>query len=473
MRIKLIKNIFISILCSIVFMFGLTTYSIASEYGFGHDIFATGNASHIRRQLRLAEDVGFDWMRTVATWGQIEQKKGKYNWRLLDKIIKEAGPNKKILLTLYSSNGNYCKYQNIKKSLPKPYNDPNRTPSSIPENMEDYKRFLRAIVLRYKSKIKYWQIENEVYSVRFIRKIESKQFPIGEYWLGPIDEYLELLKNSYATIKEVDPQAKVLLSGIYFEPWVPGQPMPQHNKQHKFFKETLARVDKTLKYAKDSFDILDFHHYFSPESIKPRIGLLKKKMIQYGYEKEIWITESGGISLNLHPNFKNSLHTLDEQKQQAEEVVKFYVTAFAQGVKKIFWFELSPPPQVLKQKKMLKTWTFGRMYLAEDGEGNKKKLAYETFKLMVKKLNNFTQITKLDSPHEFYKFEFDSKKPVYVLWSDQQKNIDVSSFIPAMKIRVINSIKEKSRKDFAATVMTHNAVQVSKVPLFIEAVNNN
>ncbi len=469
MKMKSVEKIFISILCSIVFLFGLTTHGISSEYGFGHDIFAVGNPRHIKRQLQLGKDVGFDWMRTVATWGQIEKKKGNYDWRLFDKIIEEAGQNKKILLTLYSSNGDYCKYQNIKKNLPKPFNGPNRTPSSIPKNMEDYKRFLRAIVSRYKSKIKYWQIENEVYSVRFIRKISSnqggKQFPIGEYWLGPIDEYIELLKASYATIKEVDPQAKVLLSGIYIEPWVPGQPMPA---QHAFFKETIARVNKTLQYSKDYFDILDFHHYFSPESIKPRINLLKKKMIQYGYEKEIWITESGGISLNLHPGFKNSLHTQDEQKLQAEEIVKFYVTAFAQGVKKIFWFELTPPPQTLK---MLKTWTFGRMYLAEDEKGNNKKLAYDTFKFMVKQLNNFTRVTKLDSQHAFYKFEFDNKKPVYVLWSDQQKNIDISSFIPAMKIRVIKSIKAKSRKEFAARVMARNKVQVSNVPLFIQAVN--
>jgi hypothetical protein len=443
---------------------------MADESRFGHDIFAM-NPGHVQRQLQLGRDLGLGWMRTVVTWGQIEKEKGIYDWRLLDRIIEEAGRNKQILLTLYSSNGHYCRHQEIKKKLPVPFNDPNRTPSSRPENMEDYKRFLQAVVSRYKHKIKYWQIENEVYSVRFLRKIPdmggNEPFPVGEYWLGPIDEYIELLKAAYTTIREVDSRAVVLLSGIYMEPWVPDEPMPVHRH---FFKEIIARVDKTLKDAGDCFDVLDFHHYFSPESLRPRIAFLKNIMEKYGYKKEIWITESGGISLELHPEFKNSLHTDDEQKQQAKELVKFYVTAFALGVKKVFWFELSPPPQTLK---ILKKWVFGRMYLTEDEKGHKKKPAYDTFKLMVKKLDNFIKVIRLDEQHNFYKFDFTDKEPVYVVWSDREGIADFSSFIPDLKIKVAKTLKEENRDDFISTVISPDKLYISDVPLFIEPENGD
>jgi hypothetical protein len=288
------------------------------------------------------------------------------------------------------------------------------------------------------------------------------KFPIGTYWLGPIDEYFELLKVSYETIKGVDPEAKVLLSGVYMEPWVPGNPMPP---EHPFFKEMLERLDKTLKYAKNYFDILDFHHYFSPESIVPRIDFLEDRMDFYGYEKEIWITESGGISLDLHPEFKTTLHTNEEHRQQAEEIVKFYVKAFERGVKKIFWFEISPTSKTIN---VLQKWPFGRMYLTEDIMGYKKKPAYRTLKLMVKKLKNFIRVKKLDTDYDFYKFEFENKNPVYVLWSDSEKQIDISAFVPSIEINAVKS-NENNSEDFITTLMTSNKVSVSKTPLFIEA----
>lgn len=458
MSVRSARFTLLIIMSTIIFTIATPVHATPSEFGFGHCIFYIGDAQHIKKQIRLGKDLCLKWVRTVAPWGIVEPKKGQYNWTLYDRLFKEVDPDTNILVTLYCSNGLYCKYQNIKRNLPGRFKNPNRPPSSIPFNMEDYERFLKAIVTRYKSRVKYWQIGNEIYTIR-----SEKPLPIGPYWMGSIEEYLELLKASYITIKAADPEAKVLVSGIYFEPWTPDRPI--HTSFRKHLKKELERLDYILDKGQNYFDILDFHHYYSPESISPRIKYLREKMASLGYEKDIWITESGGISFDFHQNFKNSLNTPAEQQLQAEEMVKFFVYALDQGIKKIFWMELSPPRKALK---FLQNWIFGRMYLTIDEGGNKRKLAYNTLKLLVEKLKNFTKVSKLDSHESYYKFEFKDRKPVFVLWGSQEKDVNLTPYISASKVKVVRTVPEKGRKSISAESVSTKMIRVGRIPIFVK-----
>jgi hypothetical protein len=75
--------------------------------------------------------------------------------------------------------------------------------------MEDYKAYLRALVQRYDTNhpdhapglrypVEYWEIEAE--------------WGTG-FWQGSLEEYLELLRVAYSTIKQANPRAKVILIG--------------------------------------------------------------------------------------------------------------------------------------------------------------------------------------------------------------------------------------------------------------------
>ncbi len=75
---------------------------------------------------------------------------------------------------------------------------------SYPEDIEDYKNFVKNIVTNYgpgtKYNIQYFQVNNEP--------------NLEVFWQGSMEEYAELLRITYTTIKETSPEAKVLLGSV-------------------------------------------------------------------------------------------------------------------------------------------------------------------------------------------------------------------------------------------------------------------
>ena len=119
---------------------------------------------------------------------------------------------------------------------------------------------IREVVTRFKGRVKYWEVMNE-----------------PNLTMSP-ENYVRMLKELYAIVKQIDPQAQVMgpdCCGINL-PWY----------------EAFYRCG-----GKDCTDILSMHDYEGNYGITPvhwrwKIGELRKIMARYGdQQKPVWQTE--------------------------------------------------------------------------------------------------------------------------------------------------------------------------------------
>src|SRR5271157_3773355 len=165
-------------------------------------------------------------------------RRGEFHWDYYDQLLDCARRNG---ITVYAIVGYWTGWT-------KPY---------TAEGIEDYVRFVRALVGHYKDRIHQWEIWNE---------------PNIFFWQGPKEMYAELLARSYRAIKEVDPQAQVLglsTSGVDF----------------KFIELVLSK--------QAPFDVLTVHPYRRVLQEEEFIGDLKKASdlvkLPEGARRPVWI----------------------------------------------------------------------------------------------------------------------------------------------------------------------------------------
>ncbi len=394
-------------------------------------------------------NLGMEIVRFDVYWGLLEPRKEFFDWSLTDELVGAVGGDTEILFTLYSTNAWGSKYnecrelaeRQVKRSV---INEP---PSSVPINMEDYTNFLEAIVSRYKGKVNYWQIENEIFGAR---PRTPKCPPISRFWLGTPEEYLELLKTSYRTIKGADPSATVFASSYTFEPW--------DGTLKDFYRYIL---DRGRNYS----DLWDLHLYLGVPEDPEKIQAVKNEMKRLGYSKPLWCTESGEIDIDYakYQRFKGNLTAPEALKFQSEDLVKRYVQAFGEGMEKVFRLRISP---LGSKEGPGNRWS--HMSLTNDRDGNSKRPAYYTYQIMYSKLAGFDTAQRLATG--LYKFTVNGKT-VVVAWSDSgQKTLDLSSHFKGTNVKVTNIITDKGKTNREATIerTSSSTVTIGQTPTFIE-----
>jgi len=168
-------------------------------------------------------------------------------------------------------------------------------------------RFVKALVRRYGTQIKCWEIWNE---------------PNIFFWQGPKDLYAELLTKSYAAIKEADATAQVLglsTAGI----------------DQKFIGRMLE--------LKAPFDVLTIHPYRSRLNDVAFIEDLKKVSDQVklpdGKRRPVWLTEMGWATHTPHNSLRQDF-VPSSLRAQAELIARSYLCAIVSGVEpRTFWYD--------------------------------------------------------------------------------------------------------------------------------------
>lgn len=398
------------------------------------------------------KDLGLEIARFDVYWGKLEPEKGRYDWRIADKLVL-AAQGKEILFTVYSTSEWGSKYNECRAKAEGELgvNLANRPPSSIPGNMRDYTAFLDAIVNRYKDRVKYWQIENEVYGAS--PRISGCP-PANAFWLGTKEEYVELLKVGYNKIKEADSIATVFASSKAFA--------KGNSELSDFYKFVL---DKGRSYS----DVWDLHLYWNYTVDRQRINSLKSEMNRLGYLKPIWVTESGEIDIDYHEtrgnNFISSFDGPRELKLQAEELVKRHTIDFSGGVEKVFSLRLTS----YGDNELLKT-NWNHMGFTFDAAGIQKKPAYYTYKVLIQKLGGFSVVQKIADGQ--YKFTIDNK-PVFVLWSDLgDKKVNLSSYISAPQVKItylVTELDSENNPIYKKELINNtNSILLIETPIFVE-----
>ncbi len=211
-------------------------------------------------------------------WKHLEKIKGNYNWQKADELIndaKRAGTD--IVFAIYGTPD----WAAVKPGFQGSELSHEHSQTYAPRNMKDFEDFLRALVGRYKDRIKYWAIWVEPNSTSdtggFLRNDSGLE--------GSLEDYINLLKSGYKAIKETDKDAKIL----------GGHGCPRGDPQWHFVGWTEKLFERGMgKYM----DILCVDNYWGDNpniwAKKRYVERLNEIMLKYiGKKLPLWNTETG------------------------------------------------------------------------------------------------------------------------------------------------------------------------------------
>lgn len=275
--------------CACVLVAGMSAVAAGGDVEGSR--FALGVEYMVPGLAEVYAKAGVTWAKAMGmgfSWGDIEPEppiagKHKYRWEHTDRLILEYQRAGFRHFHIYvKSVSRWASSKPVKpigggSSLPKP------------EYMEDYKAYLRALIQRYDTNhphhapgllypVEYWEIEAE--------------WGTG-FWQGRLEEYLELLKVAYATVKEANPRAKVILIGFFLAGLFEGHPDPKEipatlaampAQRRRVTERYLAEMQQLLAHP-ELFDVVEFHSLSDWSEISGMARFLRQTMQQHGYEK--------------------------------------------------------------------------------------------------------------------------------------------------------------------------------------------
>jgi hypothetical protein len=361
-------------------------------------------------------DLGIFWQRPHPgpfIWGEIETSPGIFNWDRCDKEVERSqsyGVN--IIATVWpfadwDQSNCHPKISNFGSLIFDELGNYRQKPC----DMNTYKNFITKLVERYDGDgiddmpdllvpIKYWEVSNE----------PSMQEDWLVFFIGPAEDYFDILNATYQIIKNADSSAQVLKGG-----------MAGVMEENTEFWEIVFSLG-----GDNYFDIGNIHSINSnSEAINgPEY---KQFLDEEGIDKPFWITEV-------------ELGSMDPEKEEyvyedmANSLVTNIVQAFESGAEKIFH------PGIMKSSKK-----------SEPG----KEEIYNALQTIVDKLDYFNSVEKLDEGQ--YKFIFEANV-VYVLWGENS--------IPE---EITGQVKMTDISGFETIINTTDII-ISDSPIFIEII---
>lgn len=436
-----------------------------------------------KMSLDFAGELGISHTRLGVFWDMVEPAEGRFHWILADRVIDmhiKAGISP--LLTVKSvsrwgadsGGGTFGRFR-----------------AGPPKDMKKYRAFIRTIAKRYKGKVRYWQIENEVF---------DKTLADSPFWNGTKEQYLELLKVASEEIRKVDPDAKVVLAGFANYLFVK---YSEGNPKAKLFLEYV--LDKGRNY----YDIIDFHQYYTPDYLEEELMIIRKTMKKYHLNKELITTEAGDFDIRLFlvqavnpekeipivkeflkiPAVRQKLkeYTRDGvtneernlfsiflkrdphsgpilEKYQAENLTKRICISLSHGVTQFYWVWM------MDQEKPI-DWFMGNMSLA-DSNGRKKPHFY-TYRMLIRKLRGYSSVKEITNQKgiRLFQYSFKDGRKLFILWSDSPgRKIDLNPYFQQKDITITHIITKRGETDKDAVVQNKKAgmLPLTIAPVIVE-----
>jgi hypothetical protein len=265
------------------------------------------------RAFELAGEAGIGWMRVILNWSLLEPTPGQYDWSTFDRVIGRARANG---LTILGGLGFATSWNT---SAPADEVLQGRRLMYPPADLGPWKRYVAAVVARYKDVVRAWEVWNEP--------------DLQAFWVGTPARYAELLAVTHDAIKAVDPSATVVLGGLSLG-GSPGRLRPT------FLEDILT---DPAHPAAQSFDVAAFHHYGPAGEADRRMAHVKSALAGVGAgSKEIWITETGYPSAAAEQDLAQYRGGPEAQARWLRDTVPHL---FALGAARVFWFQLVDNPR--------------------------------------------------------------------------------------------------------------------------------
>ena len=258
-------------------------------------------------------------------WYSLEPAKGKWQFLALDAAVARAEDKQvEVLFTLGYP--------------PKWATDPGRLAvwnpgiALPPRDMAEWETYVRRVVERYKSRIKYYELMNEPHFSEVDSGYSRVDFPVATM--------VEMARIASRVLKEVDPEARL----------VSMSPSGRLNG--------VRRIEAFMKAGGGQYvDIVGFHFYADrPEEIPQLTGALRKVLVETGYAYlDIWNTESGfyifGPDKPHGTGGWPETETVHSPKQGAAMASRALILGAAAGLRRFYWYSWDIPSMALTEGK--------------------------------------------------------------------------------------------------------------------------
>lgn len=311
-------------------------------------------------------NAGIRIVRLRINWSEIEPVNNQYNWAAYDQIIDSARQAGIEIL------GDLIDTPAWAQASPDYTGDAGEI-----LDMNEFREFAYNVAARYKGKLKYIEILNEVTLQMFFEQV-------------PGNRYEDWIIAGYQAVKAGNPDAQVAIGGFVNPLDVP------------------TFVDKMLENYSAYYDIVNFHIYATDDQVTAATRFIKERMQAYGVSKPLWITETA----------TKTFDTEVDRERMAIDVIKRFSRAFGEGVQAVFWWQLVDTPLPSEWSgdgTAMWVTALGWDYPKSAGLPQQfhPRQAYFTYKLMTSKLTGFSSVTQIIDTQ--YKFIVNGKA-VYVLW---------------------------------------------------------
>ncbi len=240
-----------------------------------------------------------------VSWPHLEPSKGTWNFETLDSYVNAASQHQvEILLPLGLSPA----WASARPTEPSAYPSPMGLGwAAEPNNLEDWRNYVRTVATRYKGRIQYYEIWNEPNVQRFFS--------------GSVPQLVTLAKEAYQILKQIDPEIQVIspaaTGGDNGDDWVDGP---------SWLDEFLTQG------GKEFVDIIGYHFYVipqPPEAMVPLVARVKTVMAKHHLnEKELWNTETGWSLPKV----------FSLPGEAAGYVARSYILMGSSGVTRFYWY---------------------------------------------------------------------------------------------------------------------------------------
>jgi hypothetical protein len=208
-------------------------------------------------------------------WDIVEPQKGVYKWEDVDSQLEALKKNgfDDLLLLINLPTPSWAQDNAYGKTA-------RRAP---PKNLEDWRRLIQQVELRYSSVVDYYEILNEPgWDMNSAAMEKYNSFHFG----GQVEtDYLGMLKIAYEEIKKVDPDSVVISGAMNCD--VSGVP------ENGLWLMDLMTDDEHR--MQDYCDAFNLHPYYEPAFWGYTYGLVRDLLDSKGIDKEIIVTEIGWI----------------------------------------------------------------------------------------------------------------------------------------------------------------------------------
>ena len=240
--------------------------------------------------LELAAKAGCKWIKRLFEWDYMEPTKGEHpdieRWDIMVQKARQSGMN----------------VVGMMLNAPRWANQPPDWASEQgkryfpPKNLDDWANFVKYVVARYKGKVRYWEVWNEV---------NTNQF------MGSTKDFVDVLRVTHEAAKEVDPHCRILWNTGGFD---------------NNFIEAVYRLG-----GAPYVDVQGVHSY---DGMLENVLRLRLLMQQHGLgNAEIWSTEEGSVGSNSFWDLHKEYHAAATIMQRYTEnsVMKRW------GFQRTFW----------------------------------------------------------------------------------------------------------------------------------------